>query len=100
MKVETSLGDADVSHPSVVSIGNFDGLHLGHKEILRSVAKRSKELGLRSVAMTFSPHPIRVLAPDRPLRLISTADPKIRLIGNAGIDMLCIVLLDTAFSCV
>ena len=49
MKVETSLGDADVSHPSVVSIGNFDGLHLGHKEILRTVAKRSRELGLRPV---------------------------------------------------
>jgi len=98
MKVATSLDDADVSHPSVVSIGNFDGLHLGHKEILRTVAKRSSELGLRSVAMTFSPHPIRVLAPHRPLRLISTADQKIRLIENAGIDLLFIAHFDTAFS--
>src|SRR6266446_1970322 len=98
MKVATSLGDADVSHPSVVSIGNFDGLHLGHKEILRTVAKRSRELGLRPVAMTFSPHPIRVLAPHRPLCLISTADQKIRLIENAGIDLLFIAHFDTAFS--
>src|SRR5436190_2207326 len=98
MKVETSLADADVSHPSVVSIGNFDGLHLGHKQILRTVASRSGELGLRSVAMTFSPHPLRVLAPHRPLRLISTPDQKVRLIENAGIDILFIAQFDAAFS--
>src|SRR5438876_1696321 len=98
MKVATSLADADISHPSVVSIGNFDGLHLGHQEILKTVVKRAKELGLRSVAMTFWPHPIRVLAPDRPLRLISTLDQKIRLIENAGIDMVFVAQFDSAFS--
>jgi riboflavin kinase/FMN adenylyltransferase len=98
MKVATSLADADVSHPSVVSIGNFDGLHLGHQEILKSVVKRSKELGARSVAMSFSPHPMRVLAPGRPLRLISTGEQKIRLIESAGIDMLFLAHFDTAFS--
>src|SRR5215468_1328727 len=88
MKVATSLADADVSHPSVVSIGNFDGLHLGHQQILKTVVGRARELGLRSIAMTFSPHPIRVLAPERPLRLISTPDQKIRLVESAGVDML------------
>src|SRR6266571_4024096 len=63
MKIATSLADAEVSHPSVVSIGNFDGLHLGHRKILKSVVQRAGELGLQSVAMTFSPHPIRFLAP-------------------------------------
>src|SRR5213594_4432295 len=98
MKITTSLADADVSHPSVVSIGNFDGLHLGHQEILKTVVKRSKELGVRSVAMTFSPHPMRVLAPDRPLQLISTLDQKIRLIESAGIDLLFLATFDSPFS--
>src|ERR1051325_10250610 len=88
MKVATSLADADISHASVVSIGNFDGLHIGHREILKSVVKRARELGLLSVAMTFSPHPIRFLAPERAPRLISTLDQKIRLIEGLGIDVL------------
>src|SRR5438128_1593651 len=98
MKVVTSLSDADLPQPSVVSIGNFDGLHLGHREILKSVVKRARDLGLRSVAMTFSPHPIRFLAPDRAPRLISTLDQKIRLIENAGIDALFLARFDEQFS--
>src|SRR6516225_8246064 len=98
MKVITSLADADVSHPSVVSIGNFDGLHLGHREILKTVVKRAHELGSRSVAMTFSPHPIRFLAPDRAPRMISTLDQKVRLIQDTGIDVLIIATFDLPFS--
>jgi riboflavin kinase/FMN adenylyltransferase len=99
MKVVTSLADADVSQrPSVVSIGNFDGLHLGHREILRTVVKQARGLSLQSVAMTFSPHPIRFLAPDRAPRMISTLDQKIRLIHDTGIDVLFIATFDLPFS--
>ena len=99
MKVVTSLADADVSQqPSVVSIGNFDGLHLGHREILATVVARARELGLRSVAMTFTPHPIRFLAPDRAPRMISTLDQKVRLIQETGIDVLFIATFDLPFS--
>ena len=98
MRVLTSLTDADLTQPSVVSIGNFDGLHLGHREILKSVVRRARELGLRSVAMTFSPHPVRFLAPDRAPRLISTLDQKIRLIESEGIDFLFLAHFDEAFS--
>jgi riboflavin kinase/FMN adenylyltransferase len=98
MKVATSLADADVSHPSVVSIGNFDGLHLGHRQILKTVEEHARDFGLRSVAMTFSPHPIQFLAPDRAPRLISTLDQKIRLMSDTGIDLLFIAHFDQAFS--
>jgi riboflavin kinase / FMN adenylyltransferase len=98
MKVLTTLADAELSQASVVSIGNFDGLHLGHREILKNVVQRARELGLRSIAMTFSPHPVRFLAPDRAPRLISTLDQKIRLIENAGIDILFLAQFDEAFS--
>src|SRR5262245_53125904 len=64
MKVATSLADADVSHPSVVSIGNFDDLHLRHRAILKTVVERARQVGGQSVAMTFWPHPIHFLTPD------------------------------------
>jgi len=98
MKVATSLADADISHKSVVSIGNFDGVHLGHQAILKRVVMRARELGLLAVAMTFSPHPIRYLAPARSPRLISTLEQKIQLIEALGIDLLLIAEFDEAFS--
>jgi riboflavin kinase/FMN adenylyltransferase len=98
MKVATSLADADVSHPTVVSIGNFDGLHLGHREILKTVVERARHLGVQSVAMTFSPHPIHFLAPDRAPRLISTLEQKIQLLRSTGIDVLFIAKFDHDFS--
>src|SRR5437667_7881626 len=98
MKIATSLADAEGSHPSVVSIGNFDGLHLGHREILKTVIRRARELGLQSVAMTFEPHPIRFLPPDRAPRRISTLEQKIRLIQDADIAVLFIARLDEPVS--
>jgi riboflavin kinase/FMN adenylyltransferase len=98
MKVATSLAGADVSRPSVVSIGNFDGLHLGHRKILKTVVQRASELDVQSVAMTFSPHPIQFLAPDRAPRLISTAEQKIEMMKGTGIDLLFMAQFDHAFS--
>ena len=96
MKVVRSLPDTRAA--SVVSIGNFDGLHLGHRRILETVVRRARTLGLQSVAMTFSPHPIRFLAPDRAPRMISTLDQKIALIESTGIDVLFIANFDRPFS--
>jgi riboflavin kinase / FMN adenylyltransferase len=98
MKVVSSLSDPDVPEASVVSIGNFDGLHLGHRQILKTVVQQARDLDVKSVAMTFSPHPVRFLAPDRSPKLISTLEQKIRLIENAGIDILFVATFDDAFS--
>ncbi len=98
MKVATSLTDVAFASPSVVSIGNFDGLHLGHREILKTVRRRADELGVQSVAMTFSPHPIHFLAPDRAPRLISTPAQKIQLMESTGVDVLFVATFDHEFS--
>jgi riboflavin kinase/FMN adenylyltransferase len=98
MRVITSIAEAQPAIPSVVSIGNFDGVHLGHRAILESVVRRAKELGCRSAAITFSPHPIRFLAPYKAPKLISTIDQKIRLIGSTGIDLLLILNFDENIS--
>src|SRR5262245_40444545 len=98
MRVITSAADAQPVVPSVVSIGNFDGVHRGHLAILETVMRRAKELNHRSVVMTFSPHPIRFLAPYKAPKLISTIHQKIRLIEKSGVDLLFVLNFDEPFS--
>ena len=81
----------------VVTIGNFDGVHLGHQLLFHEVAIRAKRSGGTSVAITFDPHPLKVLRPDG-IRLISTTRQKIELIRMAGIDALIILPFDRKFA--
>jgi len=98
MKVVSDLSDAALNEPCVLSIGNFDGLHLGHQAILRRVVERARSLRVRPAVLTFAPHPVRVLAPDVAPRLISTLPQKIRLLEGAGIELLFIAKFDMAFA--
>jgi riboflavin kinase/FMN adenylyltransferase len=98
MKVVASLSDAALNGPCVLSIGNFDGIHLGHCAILDRVVQRARELGVRPAAMTFEPHPIRVLAPDKAPKLISTLGQRLRLIEQAGIQLAFVATFDRAFA--
>src|SRR5690348_1825397 len=72
--------------PSAVTIGNFDGMHLGHRQIMRRVAAIARERGLTPVVLTFDPHPAKVLAPDRAPKLIMTIDQRLRTIESEGIE--------------
>jgi riboflavin kinase/FMN adenylyltransferase len=69
-----------------VAIGSFDGVHVGHRAILAQARLRSRELGGRTVALTFHPHPSAVLTPDHPRRLLTTDDERRRLLFAAGVD--------------
>ena len=73
---------------SVVTLGNFDGIHIGHQELIRMVISRARAIGGTSVVVTFRPHPLKILAPDRCPPLISIYEEKIRLIEQLGIDVL------------
>ncbi len=75
-------------HPVVVTIGNFDGVHLGHRQILDLVVSRARAAGGIAVAYTFRPHPQVALRPGDRLALLSTYDEKAGQIAAAGIDLL------------
>lgn len=72
--------------PSVLAIGNFDGVHAGHREILRRVAAIARERNLVPAVLTFDPHPARVLAPDRAPKLISTIGQRLRQMESEGVE--------------
>jgi riboflavin kinase/FMN adenylyltransferase len=86
---------------SVVTIGNFDGVHRGHQEIFRQVAVKSAELSIPSVVVTFDPHPLKVLRSDdeRP-RLITTSEQKRQLIAETDIDLLLVIPFTLEFASV
>ena len=64
----------------VITIGNFDGVHIGHQKIFKAVAEKAKKIKGTAVAMTFEPHPVRVLSPERGLKLITSSEDKTKLI--------------------
>jgi riboflavin kinase/FMN adenylyltransferase len=72
--------------PAIVTIGNFDGVHLGHRMLVGQVVDRARALNLRSFAITFDPHPERVLFPERRLTSLSTAEERRQLLCDSGID--------------
>jgi riboflavin kinase / FMN adenylyltransferase len=78
----------------VVAIGNFDGVHLGHQAILAHAIERAQEKEGTSVVLTFEPHPMKVLHPEREFRLLNTFQVKMRLIEATGVD----VAFSTEFS--
>jgi riboflavin kinase/FMN adenylyltransferase len=89
MRIIRDLNELAAPLPkAVVTIGNFDGVHLGHREIFRRLVGRARELGGVSVVYTFVPHPLKVLAPERAPRLINTYAEKERLIEASCIDVL------------
>jgi riboflavin kinase/FMN adenylyltransferase len=70
----------------VLSLGNFDGVHLGHRAILQATVSAAKALAARTSALIFTPHPMQVLAPERFPALLITTEDRIALLGAAGID--------------
>src|SRR5438128_1004655 len=74
------------SRPAIVTIGNFDGVHLGHQTLVRQAADRAHALGLSSLAVTFEPHPEQILFPERRRTHLSNSDERRDLLRACGID--------------
>ncbi|HTL10847.1 MAG TPA: bifunctional riboflavin kinase/FAD synthetase [Bdellovibrionota bacterium] len=87
-ELDRSLG------PVVVTVGNFDGVHLGHAQILRTAAEQARARGGTLVVYTFKPHPRQVLRPDPPVPLLTTYAERLELLGKAGAQ----VVIEEPFS--
>jgi riboflavin kinase/FMN adenylyltransferase len=86
--------------PSAVTVGSYDGLHVGHRKIISTMVERARKEGLRSVLVTFKPHPRFVLDTSTPcpVRLLTTLEEKIRHLEPLGVDLLLVVRFDHQFA--
>src|SRR5579859_5362100 len=83
---------------TVISVGNFDGVHRAHQHVLAQVVERARALQAKSIAVTFDPHPLRVLRPDSAPQLITPTDEKVALLKLTGVDAILLLPFDKAFS--
>mgnify|MGYP000474670059 FL=1 len=97
MKIKTTL-EAYPKTDSVVTIGTFDGVHIGHQKIIKRLVTIAQEEGLQAVVLSFFPHPRMVLQKDTNIKLINTIDEKSQLLENFGIDHLVIKKFTKDFS--
>jgi riboflavin kinase/FMN adenylyltransferase len=84
--------------PTIATIGNFDGVHRGHQWVIAAVVARARTLGIQSLAITFDPHPARVLRPESSQPLITPLDEKLQLLSTTGIDTVLILPFTTELS--
>lgn len=82
----------------MLTIGNFDGVHLGHRAIMNTVIERARLLGGESVVLTFDPHPRKVLQPDRAPSLLATREQKLEALEAIGIDVVILQPFDLEFA--
>ena len=92
------LRQTDLPRGCVATIGNFDGMHVGHQEIIRGIIARAAELGRPSAVITFHPHPLSVVAPDRVPKQILTLAQKEEILRGMGVDALLVVPFSHEFS--
>lgn len=84
--------------PSVVTIGNFDGVHCGHRWTIGEAVRRARELGVQAVGVTFDPHPVRVLRPEVAPKLLTPLPEKLELLAATGLDAVVVLEFDEALA--
>jgi len=98
LKIIHSIAEFHCSHKTIVTIGTFDGVHVGHQKILKNLIKTAKESGNKSVLLTFFPHPRMVLQKEMDLYLLNTIEEKSLLLDEMGLDYLIIHPFSKDFS--
>ena len=97
MKVTKGLKNALSSHPSILTLGTFDGIHQGHRTIISKLTSESKKHDLKSIILTFFPHPRNIVG-SKKIKSISTIDEKIQIFSELDLDELIIQNFNKSFS--
>jgi riboflavin kinase/FMN adenylyltransferase len=84
--------------PSALTIGNFDGLHAGHRQIMRRLVQLARDNGWKPSVLTFDPHPTKIVAPSKSPRLLTTAEQRCELMGEEGIEQVLVLPFDAELS--
>lgn len=98
MTTVQSINEYDKQHATVLTIGTFDGVHVGHRRILERLVKSANENGLKSAVLTFFPHPRMVLQKDADIKLLNTIDEKVNILDRSGLDYLIVHPFTQKFS--
>ena len=98
MRLFHGTENAEIARPTVLTLGVFDGLHLGHQLIMKTVVDRARAIGAVPTVITFEPHPRAVLHPESAPPLLQTFEQKIEALGVLGIEQTIIIHFDKAFS--
>lgn len=89
--IEDAWSQELISLSSIATVGNFDGIHRGQQAVLEKIGSRAKAVRLESAVVTFDPHPLEVLRPERPPQRITVTEQKVSLIEGLGLDLLVVV---------
>jgi len=99
MRIYRAIADlAPSTLRMVAAIGNFDGVHRGHQEIIGRVRERAAAMGAEAIAVTFDPHPLALLRPEQAPKLITPIPERLRLLEKTGIDATLVIPFTRAFS--
>ena len=98
LKIFNSIKSFNATKPTIVTIGTFDGVHLGHQKIVAQITKNAHALNCESLVLTFFPHPRMVLQEGAEMKQLNTLNEKIALLDNLGIDNLVVHPFDKEFS--
>ena len=98
LKIFNSIKSFNTTKPTIVTIGTFDGVHLGHQKIVAQITKNADALNCESLVLTFFPHPRMVLQESTEMKQLNTLNEKIALLDNLGIDNLVVHPFDKEFS--
>jgi riboflavin kinase / FMN adenylyltransferase len=98
MRIIKNLAEIKRDEKSVITLGTFDGLHLGHQQIVNEVIEKSNQIDGRNYLLTFDPHPRKVIPGRNDVRLLSTLDEKVEILDNLGLENLYIINFTMEFS--
>ena len=99
MQIYRHIGDPNVTTQGcVVTLGNFDGIHLGHQALIGDAVSDAKRGGIPAVVLTFEPHPMKVLAPERAPKMLLAHKDKMRLLQTLGVDIVVVQHFDLSFA--